>query len=105
MFCFPEHWLAKSQVRADNLRVVGEPVAEPAWHSDHAISRRINDLERKHRNETWNPAWGSQPVGLTAARMAAFLDLFEEEEECESTPCWAFPSTDPRSWVPAVEQD
>jgi len=103
--CFPEHWLAESQIDADDLRVVGPAAPHPAWHHGPSVSRRVNDLERANQGRSWDPAWGPQPPGLTAARMAALLDLFAEEEVETEAPTWAFPATDPRSQLPEVKKE
>jgi len=106
---FPD---TEAEVEASNLSTLvdtGETTRRPAWHSCSAVSRRVNDLERKFEGRSWDPAWGPQPAGMTAARMAALLDLFAEEEvEAEAptpTPTWAFPATDPRSQLPEVKEE
>lgn len=95
------------EVEASNLSTLldtGETTRRPAWHSSSAVSRRVNDLERANQGMSWDPAWGPQPADMTAARMAALLDLFSEEVEAP-TPTWAFPATDPRSQLPAEEEE
>jgi hypothetical protein len=97
----------EAEVEASNLSTLvdtEETTWRPAWHHGPSVSRRVNDLERKFKGMTWDPAWGPQPAGMTAARMAALLDLFSEEAEAP-TPTWAFPATDPRSQLPAEEEE
>jgi len=100
----------EEEVEASNLSTLvdtEETTRRLAWHNSSAVSRRVNDLERANRGRYWDPAWGTQPAGMTAARMAAILDLFAEEEEETPTPTppWAFPATDPRSQLPAEEEE
>lgn len=100
----------EEEVEASNLSTLvdtEETTRRLAWHHGPSVSRRINDLERANRGRSWDPAWGPQPADMTAALMAAILDLFaEEEEEVEAeTPTWAFPATDPRSQLPEVKEE
>ena len=64
----------EEEVEASNLSTLvdtEETTRRLAWHNSSAVSRRVNDLERANRGRYWDPAWGTQPAGMTAARMAA----------------------------------